>query len=278
MEESLDILGLSEVPEDRRALRKAYAKKLRTIRADEDPEGFMKLRDALEHIEFIFARNIQITNYENQDVANDVGADASLQRIEHADINNSQPHMFPNTFDTPSPISSTSNALANTSEETYQIYKIIDEAISITQDPWKRNNLETWKDIFERADLEDIDNFAEFENAMRHRFAELAWEAEQKNDSAKVWREVDLNVAKFIFITFQWNLGDVGNAHIAEQVDYIRRFFNLISKHKRSGSHHNINTNPHPPMETESWWNPDYIWIIVGLVGVINIARLLFEN
>lgn len=278
MEESLDILGLSELPEDRRALRKAYAKKLRTIRADEDPEGFMKLRDALEHIEFLFTHNIQMTDHENQGAANDVGADTTLERVQPADINDSQPQMSPNAFDVPSPIFSTSDASSITAAEMPQIYNIIDEAISVTQDPWKRNNLDTWKDIFERADLEDIDNFAEFENAMRHRFVELAWEAEQKNDSVKVWREVDLNVAKFIFITFQWNLGDVGNAHIAEQVDYIRRFFNLISKHKRSGSHHNINTNPHPPMETESWWNPDYIWIIVGLVGVINIARLLFEN
>ena len=275
MQDDLNILGLTEMPEDRRALRKAYAKTLRTIRADEDPEGFMRLRDAMVHIEFLLEHNIKISDGNEQDETHNAIAVESLQ-IESLD---DAPSSFsPHIFESAPPVSAHADSLAATRLEPLPIYGVIEDAIAVTQDPWKRNNLDVWKDIFERADLEDIDNFAEFENAMRQIFVQLAWDAENGEETAKQWKVVDLNVAKHIFVGLQWNLGDVGNAHIAEQVDYIRRYFKLITKSKRRGSHHNIQTSSHPPVETESKWNPDYVWIIVGFVCVINVLRLLLEN
>lgn len=51
-----DVLALDGPTYDDRAIRKAYAKRLKQIRPEDDPEGFMQLRDALDAARALAAR------------------------------------------------------------------------------------------------------------------------------------------------------------------------------------------------------------------------------
>ncbi|CCJ81045.1 hypothetical protein BN134_1773 [Cronobacter dublinensis 1210] len=57
----LEILGL-EPGADERAVKRAYAKRLKTCRPDEDPQGFQTLRDAYEEALEYAARGGATTN------------------------------------------------------------------------------------------------------------------------------------------------------------------------------------------------------------------------
>ena len=45
-QEYFKILGLDEPPTDRKTVKRAYSKMLKLTRPEDDPEGFMRLRDA----------------------------------------------------------------------------------------------------------------------------------------------------------------------------------------------------------------------------------------
>jgi len=40
-----EVLGLDAPPTDRKAVKRAYSKMLKVTRPEDDPEGFMRLRD-----------------------------------------------------------------------------------------------------------------------------------------------------------------------------------------------------------------------------------------
>ena len=49
MAEFYEVLGLDAPPKDRRDVKKAYSKKLKVTRPEDDPDGFMRLRDAHDY-------------------------------------------------------------------------------------------------------------------------------------------------------------------------------------------------------------------------------------
>lgn len=63
LSEALALLGLDEVPEDDQALRKAYLKALRGASPERNPEGFMRLRTALEIVQY----RMEIDGWDEQD-------------------------------------------------------------------------------------------------------------------------------------------------------------------------------------------------------------------
>ena len=62
-----EILGLEAPPTDRKAVKRAYSKKLKVTRPDDDPDGFMRLRDAYDRALDILARQEAFETIKAQD-------------------------------------------------------------------------------------------------------------------------------------------------------------------------------------------------------------------
>jgi len=77
-----EVLGLDAPPADRKAVKRAYSKMLKITRPEDDPDGFMRLRDAHDTALSIVARNAENAAWEAQQAHN---IPAHLQPISKTD-------------------------------------------------------------------------------------------------------------------------------------------------------------------------------------------------
>lgn len=140
-----------EIPptEDEKAIRKAYAAKLRVTRPDEDPEGFQALREARDHA-MAQSRYLALPDDDGPDEP--VPAEPSIVKVEEPDVPSNRPSSdvgkveFAALFDTPE---------GGIVDEAPDILELLEQVGR--PHPWRGLGAQ-WADVFEameRAPLAD---------------------------------------------------------------------------------------------------------------------------
>ena len=172
------VLGV-DAGTDLRAVKRAYAAKLKSIRQDQDPKGFMELRAAYE------AARANICYQEQTKQHTDSGDEGVIEvdpdwEAQAGDITDVSPEVnYPTT-----------------------VQQLIDEVLALIGSPWAAGNLDSWRGVLEDERLDDIDVFADFENALLNLLLNMhGFFEEEKNIPPKL----DVAVAHLIFERFGWN-------------------------------------------------------------------------
>ena len=131
MQNHWEILGI-ESGADLRAVKRAYAAKLKTIRQDENPAEFMALREAYESAKGHLARQHVSSEDTVCEVKNNIISEDKVVAQSQYDI----------------------------PQETMDI---MGDVQALMHNPWEVSNLKAWQNIFDDERLDSIDEFSDFE-------------------------------------------------------------------------------------------------------------------
>jgi len=222
MAEFYEVLGLDAPPKDRRDVKKAYSKKLKVTRPEDDPDGFMRLRDAHD-----YALNWLSWKNEPQIIIDDHSSpDPSYEDDDTIDpeISLSPP---PDTV-TAEEISPTAYSLGSTPSLEAPLQTQIEpapppldaEIIALLHNEESRNKREAWNSLFRKARELDIDDYVDFENLLLHRILELHDFYEDNNANfetpEKLPKRLNPSITASLFKTMHWD--EV--AHSSPQKEY----------------------------------------------------------
>ena len=221
-------LELPKATSDLAVIKKAYARKLKSIRADEDPNGFMKLRRAYES-----AR--EYARFHSADTAEPVRAAksdqpaASKASIDHAAENPADGFDSPiNTQEIHSKVTWGPPKSAPKHSEAYNL--IMGQIDVLKTDPIARNLHQQWDIIF--ANLQDvsIDEYAQLDNSLRDLLLSIFgyYQADPpQRDGLKKWlprsrRPITPDLLRYIFSNMNWDRGFTSDAHIQYELTWLQ--------------------------------------------------------
>jgi hypothetical protein len=286
------VLGLDKAPEDRRTLKKAYAKKLRETRPDEDPEGFMRLRDAhdqgLEHIAYLQSHpeqdsvDVPLDNdkvmRDFSDIENENNPDPSPDvQIEPAKENIAGPQLIPVEVSSALDESDFENNGFDEKEEFLpHIFPLEDELIALLDDDTKRYERNSWAALFKQAHQLDIDEFSDFENGLLNALLGRSgyFNYYQDEDDEK-FAITSQSIAASIFATLKWDETQSSGSHKAQQIAWLRE---KLVKPKYAVTQDDGIYVPETP---DNFWTKNIWWMIVIIILLIQFGRAtlnLFSN
>ena len=162
---------------DLRAIKRAYAKKLKAICQDENPAEFMELRAAYEN-----AQDHIRYSQSNSDAAEfTLTIDA-----------NGAPHNTPDL------------ELGETNPPTPSPPEIMDDVEALLKSPWGGSSLEGWQTILDDERLDSIDDFTDFERQL-FGFILASNGYYEDEDAAQDAPNITPAIANLIFTHFNWH-------------------------------------------------------------------------
>lgn len=159
-----EVLGLDAPPADRRAVKRAYSKQLKITRPEDDPDGFMRLRDAHDFALHILAQETENLTYATmiQDAA---GPESEAETVDTAEPEDTTYAIGgPRGFDAPVQEIELTPVPEPEPEPEPKQPPLYEELKTVINFPEKRNNRNAWNQLFRRAKQLDIDAYVDFEN------------------------------------------------------------------------------------------------------------------
>jgi len=274
------ILGLDEPPTDMKSAKRAYAAKLKVTRPDDNPEGFMELRDAFE----IAKQHIYYAQHEKERIARETvepseTSQEDVSEFLHEDTRPAQPTA---SDELSSPINR-SVVEENTDTQTVQKstepeYPLFYEDIqSILKDPAKRNDKDIWGQLIEKARESSIDEYIDFDVMLRRLFlAELGYydgNATKHNRNRKP-PLITSFVATYLFKAMEWHKLEERDYYTQEELDWLRVDIDVMNFNRNpmngSSSAKLIDTNDDTNLN---------MWIIIGgIIAGLQLLRLIMNT
>ena len=286
-----EVLGLDAPPEDRKAVKRAYSKMLKTTRPEDDPEGFMRLRDAHDQALNIIQWQTEDRDWDAQQSA--LEQPPALQPVEaklepesesksktEAKTNPEsnltygdlipQPESEPES-DTSYSIGATPNfdAPVTLNEFAEPAAKpLIEELSAMLEDPKKYNDREQWNHLFRGARQLDIDDYVDFENALLEnilRFQGYFEDHPYHNTPHKMPIKLSPSIAASLFKTMSWDQVNKRDHYRSNQIEWLER---RMSLRKRG-------TDPLPIPQSSSGGNGNVWFWLIGVFVVLKIIQAL---
>ena len=299
------ILGLSSPPEDRKAVKRAYSKMLKVTRPEDDPDGFMRLRDAHDTALNIIAHRAENAAWEAQQAAQEIAATPADHPTETAEPSLTYGDMLPPQTPQAEPISETSYAIGATpnfdapvtqpedeAQQTNTSYAIgptpsleapvtyyeqevpkapplIEELEDILSDPKHYNDRDHWNLLFRKARQLDIDDYVDFEQLLLD--AILRFHGYYDHDRPhydtpeRLPQKLSPSITASLFKTMSWDQVNTQGYHRAHQIEWLER---RMSARKRGAE-------PVPIPQTESGSSGN-IWMwLFGAFILLKIVQAL---
>lgn len=207
-----EILELDGPTTDERAIKSAYAKRVRVVRPDEDQAGFMALRDAFDRARTyarIHAEDINTDKIFDAHKAPPVnGSPAAAADEETHGFDYSEDYTpqdpVPEFFDDAADFSfAESAALSPQEKEETQFQDIMREKIAVLiRSPWTINSETAWAQLFSEPELESLDSEAKFQDVLRMSLLALSGFFGGSEPDSKM--RLKSSTATFIFDRMGW--------------------------------------------------------------------------
>lgn len=258
-----DRLGLDGPTEDLRTIKKAYAKKLKSTRPDDDPEAFMALRDALEMAQH-HARYAQMESVEYE-VLRDAIADVQPAPTspEHDEKPSTQDNIFSETEAATDTISAEPVIPSPASQ-------VIDDVHKLMLDPFGRTDVKRWSALFNDERLDAIDDMNDFEDALLHYFLDNFgyFDGDTKRFNInRTPRPINPTVATHIFNEMGWRDSLNRPLYLQDQLNWLRRDMDVLDQARPISTNPDVDTN----YDVSGWA------VFAVVLGVLIFGRFLAE-
>lgn len=225
--DAFQLLGLTAKGVTESAVRKAYAAKLKQIRPDTDPEGFMALRDAYE-VARVRARQMEADRAARKEAKR--AKSAAPKQVENAapapliDLGSGYQllDVLPATYRNPEdsaanvPFAEAFPALVEHVNRQPPAEIAIGQVEALVREPWRWQSLDAWREIIDQDDLQSIDDFQDFEWRMRQFVCEQTGFGDREMPALRPWMTDD--VMELLDERFGWTRG--GSRDGWEQVQF----------------------------------------------------------
>jgi len=283
------VLGLEEAPKDRRTLKKAYAKKLRETRPDDDPEGFMRLRDAhdqgLADIAYHQSQsepevvdepiNEDTVKRDFTDVENEDSLNSAVEiQIEPTEEDTAEPNSLPVEISSSLDESDFGEHGYDEEEEYHpRKFPLEDELIALLDNETKRYERNSWAALFKQAHQLDIDDFSDFENGLLNALlARSGYYNYYQDEDDKSFAVTSQSIAASIFATLKWDETQLSGSEKAHQISWLR---DKLVKPKYAVTQDDGIYVPETP---SNFWTQNIWWIIVVSILVLQFGRGLVNT
>jgi hypothetical protein len=203
-----DSLGLDGPTDDLRAIKKAYAKKLKTVRPDDDPEGFMALREALDmarnHVQFSQFSSYQEvvqTSHEHDHLEAMNVPKSGKDHVPEFDRKTLHEALVAATPD------SDQNTTADELLEDAASLDPIEKVSNLLRQPFARSDISRWAEIFDDPYLDGIDEANDFEvrflSLLLEKFGYFDEDISKHNLNRKT-PLITQSVGRYIFTRLDW--------------------------------------------------------------------------
>lgn len=279
------ILGLDKAPEDRRTVKKAYAKKLRETRPDEDPEGFMRLREAHDRA-LNYVANLPP---QSQDGIADLPAADPIKRdftdveidieTENNIISDIEPVLEKEVKPPPAAPVEISSDLPESefepesyqADNQYRTFPLEDDLLALLDDEKKRYERDPWAALFKQAHHLDIDDFSDFEagllDALLGRSGYYNYTQDENDKQLSVTSQ---SIAASIFATLKWDETQLSSSQKAHQISWLRE---KLIKPRYAVS----NDGVYIPETPTNFWFRNIWWIIIAFIIGLNFIRAIYD-
>lgn len=279
------VLGLDGPPNDLKTVKKAYAKALRSTRPDDDPNGFMKLREA-----YTFAKQDIAYREANADDINaeqDSSGDVA-QDLQSADITPDGAEQITDKAlsalleDTPPD----NKALPEASDEQPEEIELTGDQILMSRlmkaykDPFLKNDKAHWGKILDdKADL-SIDEYLDFDSRLRNALIDTynQWIEDKAKDKSKR-RPFPSTIENLIFDKMEWRFLQEADSYKSQQIEWLKSQMDLFNrpapKHIRQAREMNQTQVTEFEDDDESLWT--FIWRIIRVILIFLVISQVFK-
>ena len=284
-------LGLDGPPADMKALKRAYAKKLKVTRPEEDPKGFMALRDALNHAQYLVRSaqdNVQesperesVTEMQQDGPPAPAHAPTQaaneIDRAAHQPPESDAPVFLSDLLpDEPKAETETETALPEPSAAA----KLIEAVHEMMRHPFKRSEKENWAQIFDDPSLEPMDDWVEFDHRLRDYFLQIfgAYDGNSAdNNRSRKPKLISTRIGTYIFDRMDWHDYASGHPGIAEELAWLKEDLDVIAPRKTGREQGVTPDRPAQPKEQKISFADSIDWgmIFWGVILVAGVARAL---
>ena len=278
-----EILGLDAPPNDRKTVKRAYSKMLKLTRPEDDPEGFMRLRDAHDQALNILQWRAEEREWEAKQSASEETPPELTKPEQEASNSETETPAEPSLtygdlIPEPEPESETSYSLGPTpnfdapvtlNEFAEPAFKPLIETLeAMLRDPKQYNDREEWNVLFRKARQLDIDDYVDFENALLESmlgFHGYFDDHPDYNTPHKMPMKLSPSLAASLFKTMSWDQVNKRGQYRAEQIDWLERRMHLRKR----------GVDPGPVPETKSGSNVNiWLWLFITFVALKIIQAL----
>ncbi len=279
-----EVLGLDAPPADRKAVKIAYSKKLKVTRPEDDPDGFMQLRDAHDIALRIIARQAEQATWDAQQmIAEPIGEPSTEPALEiepapsgepsltYQDMLPADPEEAPTEDSSYSigPSPSLDAPVIYQEPEAPKAPPLTEALETLLSDPKNYNDRENWNQLFRAARQLDIDDYVDFEHllmdAILHFHGYHDYDNPHYDTPEKLYQKLSPSIAASLFKTMSWDQVNTQGYHRGQQVEWLARRMQI---HKRGAD-----PVPIPQVESKSSGNV-WMWII-GAFIILKIIQAL---
>lgn len=277
-----EILGLDAPPADRKAVKRAYSKMLKVTRPEDDPDGFMRLRDAHDQALNILKWQSEDAAYAAQTVtveANytpDVEPDPSPTSETGSGL--TYEDLLPETQ--PEPESDTSYAIGptpnfdapvTTFETTTPPAEPLIQELNAILNHSHPNDRELWNALFRKARQLDIDDYVDFEQLLLDKILHFHGYFEDHPDydtPEKMQQKFSPSIAASLFKTMSWDQVSKHGYHRAQQIDWLERRMRIRKR----------GVDPVPMPESNSGGTGKVWMFLIGFFILVKVIQALANS
>ncbi|WP_026940936.1 hypothetical protein [Hellea balneolensis] len=266
MQDYWEVLGLDEPPADLKSAKRAYAAQLKVTRPDDDPEGFMLLRDALEIAKQDMYHKLHNAELEkeaqtaqNQTVQDDVSE--FLHEDQRPENSNEVIKL----------------EAAPTEAKQLEYPRFYPEIQEILNDPILRNDKNAWEQLIEKARETSIDDYIDFDILLRRYLLDLLGyydgDAKKHNRNRKP-SLISSFIATYIFKAMEWHKASERDYETQAELNWLQSDLDVIRNNKAPG------VRP-DGTKTVSTTEDDGMspWVIIGIfIAGLQVLRLLVNG
>lgn len=271
-----EILGLNEPPVDRKAVKRAYSKMLKVTRPEDDPDGFMRLRDAHDLALNIIARQAEDAAWEAQQ-APQISVEASYSPEEVPPEPAAEPSLtYSDMLPEEEPVSDTSYSIGPTPnldapvdlQQFIEPPPLLDDLERLLSDAKYYNDREQWNILFRKARQLDIDDYVDFEQSLLDRILRFHGYFDDHPDydtPEKMPQKFSPSITASLFKTMSWDQVSKLGYMRGLQIDWLER---RMSVRKRSA-------DSVPIPQTDSSGNGNVWFWLIGAFVLLKIVQAL---